>query len=262
MNHESVGNGPMRLGDDRDIQRQIGPIMANKNAVKLRDQQLRDGTEGGETAISAVDQVMGLIKSGICDGRYVPGQRLVEPDMMREFEVSRGTIREALRRLASEGFLQLELYRGASIRKMSRGEFVELNEIRALLEGFAASLAAQRMSKAERKKLLDLEQQWDRGASNLTYGDYNAQFHALIVEASRHKLLPSFVEQAQLSIFRMQFQRILQAPVATRRSRLEHQRIVKAILKGDAAAAERAMRQHIHNSTVVIMQAPDEFFSA
>jgi DNA-binding GntR family transcriptional regulator len=232
--------------------------MATKTSVKIRE----EAREVIDAAVSAVDHVMEAIKSGIRQARYVPGQRLVEPDMMRDFAVSRGTVREALRRLAAEGFVQVELYRGASIRKMSRGEFVELNEIRALLEGYAASLAAQRMSKAERKKLLELEQQWDRAAQDLTYAQYNEQFHALIVAASRHKQLPNFVQQAQLAIFRLQFHRILQTPVATRRSRLEHRRIVKAVLKGDADAAESAMRQHIQNSAVVIMEAPDEFFSA
>jgi DNA-binding GntR family transcriptional regulator len=231
--------------------------MATKASTKLRVDQPREL----DIAVSAVDQVMDAIKSGIRQARYVPGQRLVEPDMMRDFDVSRGTVREALRRLAAEGFVQIELYRGASIRKMSRDEFVELNEIRALLEGYAASLAAQRMSKAERKKLVELEQQWDRGAQNLAYAQYNEQFHALIVEASRHKQLPNFVQQAQLSIFRLQFQSILQTPVATRRSRLEHRRVVKAILKGDAGAAESAMRQHIRNSAIVIMGAPDAYFS-
>jgi DNA-binding GntR family transcriptional regulator len=233
-------------------------MAAPKAATKPRAEETRDL----DTGLSAVDQVMEAIKAGIRNARYVPGQRLVEPDMMRDFDVSRGTVREALRRLAAEGFVQIELYRGASIRKMSRSEFVELNEIRALLEGYAASLAAQRMSKAERKKLLELEQLWDRGTQNLTYAQYNEQFHALIVEASRHKQLPNFVQQAQLSIFRLQFHSILQTPVATRRSRLEHRRIVKAILKGDATGAESAMRQHIQNSAVVIMGAPDTFFSA
>lgn len=233
-------------------------MAAPKTATKPRAEEARDLDAG----ISTVDQVMDAIKAGIRDARYVPGQRLVEPDMMRDFDVSRGTVREALRRLAAEGFVSIELYRGASIRKMSRGEFVELNEIRALLEGYAASLAAQRMSKAERKKLVELEQLWDRGAQNLAYAQYNEQFHALIVEASRHKQLPNFVQQAQLSIFRLQFHSILQTPVATRRSRLEHRRIVKAILKGDALGAESAMRQHIQNSTAVIMGAPDAFFSA
>jgi DNA-binding GntR family transcriptional regulator len=233
-------------------------MAAPKPATKPRAEEPHGLDAGG----SAVDRVMEAIKAGIREARYVPGQRLVEPDMMRDFDVSRGTVREALRRLAAEGFVSIELYRGASIRKMSRNEFVELNEIRALLEGYAASLAAQRMSKAERKKLLELEQLWDRGAQNLTYAQYNEQFHALIVEASRHKQLPNFVQQAQLSIFRLQFRSILQTPVATRRSRIEHRRVVKAILKGDAPNAESAMRQHIQNSAVVIMGAPDTFFSA
>jgi DNA-binding GntR family transcriptional regulator len=235
--------------------------MTSKSARKREAQPSRE-TSAVPDLVSAVDQVIAAIKLGIEDGRYVPGQRLVEPDLMRAFAVSRSTIREALRRLASEGYLQIELYRGASIRKMSRSEFVELNELRALLEGFAAFLAAQRMGKGERKKLVELEQQWDRGNSDLSYAEYNAQFHALIVAASRHKQLPSFVQQAQLAIFRLQFRRILQTPVATRRSRLEHRRIVKAILKSDAVTAERAMRQHIHNSAAVIMAAPDEFFAA
>ena len=233
-------------------------MAAPRTVTKPRAEEPRDLENG----VSAVDQVMEAIKAGIRDARYVPGQRLVEPDMMRDFDVSRGTVREALRRLAAEGFVSIELYRGASIRKMSRGEFVELNEIRALLEGYAAALAAQRMSKTERKKLLDLEQLWDRGTQNLSYAQYNEQFHALIVAASRHKQLPNFVQQAQLSIFRLQFHSILQTPVATRRSRLEHRRIVKAILKGDTTGAETAMRQHIQNSAVVIMGAPDTFFSA
>src|SRR5579862_8617700 len=120
--------------------------MAFKAAARMKEQQARDANAVGDLAVSAVDQVMESIKAGIGDGRYVPGQRLVEPDMMRDFQVSRGTIREALRRLASEGYLQIELYRGASIRKMSRSEFVELNEIRALLEGFAADRKSTRLN--------------------------------------------------------------------------------------------------------------------
>ena len=94
----------------------MNPGMAPKASAKLRTIEARDTVD----AVSAVDQVMEAVKDGIRQARYVPGQRLVEPDMMRDFAVSRGTVREALRRLAAEGFVQIELYRGASIRKMSR----------------------------------------------------------------------------------------------------------------------------------------------
>lgn len=212
--------------------------------------------------ISAVDHVIESLKSGIRLGRYVPGQRLSEPDMISEFHVSRGSVREALRCLEADGLVEIEFYRGARIRKMSRSEFIEANQIRGLLEGFAASLAAQRMERAERKKLLELEQNWDRGNKGWTYAEYNEKFHAFILEASRHKQLPIYLEQARFLIFTLQFHRILRTPAATRRSRLEHRRVVKAILKGDAKGAERAMRQHINSSGASILAAPEEFFSA
>jgi DNA-binding GntR family transcriptional regulator len=192
----------------------------------------------------------------------VPGQRLSEPDMMREFHVSRGSVREALRCLEADGLVQIEFYRGARIRKMSRNEFIEANQIRALLEGFAAALAAQRMDGTDRKKLLELEQNWDRGNKGWSYAEYNEKFHDLILQASHHKQLPTYVEQVQPLIFDLQFHRIQRTPAATRRSRLEHRRVVKAILKGDAKGAERAMRQHIDSSGASILAAPEEFFSA
>ena len=224
-----------------------------------------DGRAGSlavvENEVSAVDRVTESIKSGIREGRYVPGQRLVEPDMMREFHVSRGSVREALRCLEADGLVQIEFYRGARIRKMSRAEFIEANQIRGLLEGFAASLAAQTMDASERKRLTELEQNWDRGSRGWTYAEYNENFHALILEASHHKQLPSYVEQVRLLLFDLQFHRIQRTPKAIRRSRLEHQRVVKAILKGDAKGAERAMRHHIDSSGAAILAAPEEFFS-
>lgn len=81
-----------------------------------------------ERSISTVDQVIDAIKLGIRDARYVPAQRLVEPDLAREYGVSRGSVREALRRLAAEGFVNLERFRGASIIRMSRKQVVDLLE--------------------------------------------------------------------------------------------------------------------------------------
>jgi DNA-binding GntR family transcriptional regulator len=212
--------------------------------------------------VSAVDHVIESLKAGIRQGRYVPGQRLIEPDMMREFGVSRGSVREALRCLESDGLVQIEFYRGAKIRKMSRNEFIEANEIRSVLEGFAASLAAQRMDATQRRRLLDIEQSWDRGTKGWTYAEYNEKFHALVLEASRHKQLPTYVEQVQLLLFDLQFHRIQRSMKAIQRSRLEHRRVVRAILKRDARGAELAMRQHVDSSAAAILGAPEEFFSS
>ncbi len=110
-----------------------------------------------ERSPSTVDQVIEAIKLGIRDARYVPAQRLIEPDLAKEYGVSRGSVREALRRLAAEGFVNLERFRGASIIRMSRKQVVDLLELREVLEGFGASLAARRSDNNGRLKLTRLE---------------------------------------------------------------------------------------------------------
>ena len=66
----------------------------------------------------------GVVYRGIVDGlyrgRYVPGQRLVEADLTRDFEVGRGSVREALSRLAAEGLVTMNLHRSAVLRQLSR----------------------------------------------------------------------------------------------------------------------------------------------
>jgi len=68
---------------------------------------------------SRVDHVANTIIQGIKEGRYVPGQRLVEADMTRDLNISRGPLREALRLLAAVGLLELVPNRGAIIRRLS-----------------------------------------------------------------------------------------------------------------------------------------------
>ena len=82
------------------------------------------------------------ITDGVKDGRYAPGQRLVEADLTAELGVSRGPLREALGRLAAEGVLELEPYRGAVVRRLTREDVEDLFSVREVLEGEAARLAA------------------------------------------------------------------------------------------------------------------------
>lgn len=215
-----------------------------------------------ERSLSTVDQVIEAIKLGIRDARYVPGQRLVEPDLAGEYGVSRGSVREALRRLAAEGFVNLERFRGASIIRMSRRQVVDLLELREVLEGFGASLAAQRADDSGRLRLTRLEKTPSaRSVLPRQYDDYNNEFHDLVLALSRNAELPGMLNQIRLPIFRLQFNRILLLPEQIEQSRLDHNAIVKALMKGNPAAAERAMREHIRHQAKRILSAPKEFFA-
>lgn len=215
-----------------------------------------------ERTPSAVDRVIAAIKNGIHIGQFVPGQRLIETELTAELGVSRGPVREALRRLNAEGVVKWERFRGASVLRMSRQQIVELNEIRAALEGFAANLAAVRLNAKSRERLLRLHRQSRKAVTPSEYGEYNRDFHQLIWLMSGNRELPQFVENTKLSIIRLQFDCILLAPDHIRRSRVDHARIVDAVLERDGKAAERAMRIHIANSSDGILEAPPHFFAS
>ena len=215
-----------------------------------------------ERSMSTVDQVIEAIKLGIRDARYVPGQRLIEPDLAREYAVGRGSVREALRRLAAEGFVNLERFRGASIIRMSRKQVIDLMELREVLEGFGSSLAAGRVDEGGKLRLARLEK--TPGAKSKLprqYDDYNNEFHDVIVNLSGNAELSGMLNQIRLPIFRLQFNRILLLPEQIKQSRSDHDAIVNALQKENPSAAERAMREHIRHQAKRILSAPKEFFA-
>ena len=220
------------------------------------------GARREESTLSAVERAILFVKEAIRRGHLVPGQRLTEPDLTQRLNVSRSSLREALRRLEAEGIVELQQFRGARVRQMSRADVLELCEIRAMLEGLAAAAAARRIDAAGRKALFALEREIDRSGRQMiaAYSDYNARFHDLIVELSGLAQLPCFIERTRLAVFRLQFDLILLRPERVKASRAEHRAIVKAIVRGAHDAAEAAMRRHIANTAVEILQAPAQYF--
>lgn len=99
-----------------------------------------------------VDRLVDWLRSGILNGRYAPGQRLVEADLTHNFKVSRGPVREAFRRLSAEGLLQMVPHRGALVRKLCYEETVEMFQIRSGLEPLAARLAAAAIDRADNRQ--------------------------------------------------------------------------------------------------------------
>src|SRR6266545_7992045 len=99
--------------------------------------------------LSSPDIVFREILRGLYEGRFVPGQRLIEADLTREFKVSRGSVREALTRLAAEGVVSSTRHRGAYIRSLTRDEVREILRVLEIMVGLAASLAAARIGLAD-----------------------------------------------------------------------------------------------------------------
>ena len=124
-----------------------------------------NGTPVGARHRSLTRFVTDEIREAILSRRYGPGDRLVEDRLSAELAVSRIPIREALRSLAAEGLVQIQPRRGASVADISDQIAREMVEVRAILEGQNAALAARRRDPAV---LAELRVVLERGSESLT----------------------------------------------------------------------------------------------
>jgi DNA-binding GntR family transcriptional regulator len=137
-------------------------------------------------------QVKDRILTWIVQGDLPPGSRLVETRLAQQLGTSQAPIREALRDLATLGFIETQPYKGSWVRKPSKRELIEAVEVRAELEGLAARLAAARRTDecvAELEELLAaMADAADRGDAH-EQARKNAEFHARIIEATENETL-------------------------------------------------------------------------
>jgi len=216
---------------------------------------------------TTVERVVAQLKTGILAGRYAPGQRLIEADLTGDFSVSRGPVREALRRLSAEGLVELVPNRGALVRRLSFTETLELFEIRTELEALAARRAADAVT--ERAVRAAFEQAarpiWsaDPRLSTLDYLDENARFHEAVIVAGGNVQLLALGHQLQLSLIMFPIMMQLSRDLAARimcTSVTEHRDIAGAILEADPAMAEDAMRRHLCRAAEFVGEMPKGIF--
>ncbi|MFM7346704.1 MAG: GntR family transcriptional regulator [Tagaea sp.] len=207
----------------------------------------------------AVARVVAHVRGALLEGSLAPGQRLVEADLARDSGAGRGSVREALRRLDAEGTVTLERHRGASIRKLTRADVVALYDVREVVEGLAARLAASKgLGKAIAAAHDSARRAGEKGDA-AGYARANAAFHQAILAAAGHPLLPDLVERLRLPVLRVQFRALLGVETIAR-SQADHARIVAALRARDPAKAEAAMRAHIRRSANVVAELPDSVF--
>jgi len=212
---------------------------------------------------ATVDYVCTCIRQGIVEGRFVPGQRLIARDLTEEFVISRGAVREAFRRLAAEGMVDLIPNRGATVRRLSRRQMSELFQIRECVEGLAAGLAASQIDVGDNRRIFSdvwekvrppgYEMPWNIFIEN------NRLYHRTIVEIGGNELLSDLIVNLQLPVVMIQVGRAMRAEHAAL-SHADHVAIAEAILAGDPAAAEAAMRKHVRGSHDWIRTLSDSAF--
>ena len=193
------------------------------------------------------EQVRDRLREDILAGRLEPGAELAEVALAREFGTSRGPLREALGRLASEGLVTVTPRRGAVVTQLSRREFIEAYQVREALETLAVRLAVPLMSDAEVAHLRELCELMARAASGgevRLFFDTNNSFHEALVRGSRNRKLHE-VHRMLVGQMAPYLPRSLELRGNLEQSVAEHAAILAAIQARDAKRAARLLAEHI-----------------
>jgi DNA-binding GntR family transcriptional regulator len=191
--------------------------------------------------VSKTDMVAALIREQIITGELPAGEQLRQRDLAARFQVSQTPVREAMRRLESEGLVIGDTHRGFTVAGPDEGPAEENFQIRAALESLGASLAARKIDAAGITRLQALNDQIRALAEDSPrYADLNREFHFSLYEYARSPLL--------LSLMRLLWASLHGGPQVTRshaESARQHDVILAALRAGDPAAAAEGTYQHI-----------------
>ena len=211
---------------------------------------------------SSAEEAYSAIHAFIVQGDYQAGDRLREEELGQRIGMSRTPIREALRRLSAEGLTEFVPNRGAHVASWTDQELNEIFELRALLEGYAASRAATRMTSESHDKLRMLSaamemQISDDGEPNLEQiSVLNNDFHKTIVQnAGSQYLLTFFMNMIQFPLVHRTFRRY--SPRDLERSFGHHRELVEAFEAQDPEWAGSVMRAHVLSARSAFVESED-----
>ncbi|ABW17849.1 GntR family transcriptional regulator [Alkaliphilus oremlandii] len=203
--------------------------------------------------------VFEYLRQAILDGRLEPGKRLMEIQMAEQLGVSRTPVREAIRKLELEGLVVMVPRKGAYVADVSIKDVSDVLEVRMVLEGLAASLAAEKMSDDEIKELTAICNDFKLCAQQNDIDGLiqkDVEFHDCIFSATGNSKLNQISQSLREQVYRFRVRYISRYDRAKDLVD-EHQAIYEAIVKRDAELAYKCGTKHIENLTNHMMEQLD-----
>lgn len=212
-----------------------------------------------------VDQTYQILRESILTGQVAPGSRLRQETLAVELGVSQITVREALSRLVAEGLAVREPYRGVMASTITPEDIVDIYEMRALLEGRAMELAAERITEEELKRMRELLPHTAITSETDSIDaarDANREFHWIAILASRRKHLIRLLA----SLWELIDPRIIYNPSAmnskaltkrledARNDLIQHQLLLEALEVRNGALARQLSTEVVHDALRTILE--------
>ncbi len=203
-----------------------------KNKIIERHQTLRE-------------KILETIREAILKGTLKPGEKVAEPELAERFGISRTPIREAFRQLESEGYLTVIPRKGAVVTALSEQDVQEFYAIKSILEGYAAELAATKLTEKDIEKLKSINEKLKKLAAE---GDVKAffrvhnEFHDLFIRVAGNHKLAELINQLGMKFNRL---RMASLSVTGRMdiSVVEHEGLIEAFKNQDGVQAENLVKK-------------------
>jgi DNA-binding GntR family transcriptional regulator len=214
---------------------------------------------------SVTDKIVRHVHDQLAAGRLAPGSRIYEGELVEQLGVSRSSMRVAMRQLSAMGLVDIIHHKGIYIKRYSRHQLAESQQVREALEGAIARLAADNAPGAPDEVAI-LRAALNRLDAALEEGRFT-EFQRLegeianaIAKLSRSELLARLIEQLNSPTLRAIFSSVVDAD-RFQRVRDELAEVVEAIAAGAADAAETRMRAHVRASSEMFARTPHLYFN-
>ena len=200
-----------------------------------------------DTGMTTVDTLANDMAEAILSGEFAPGSRLDEQLLAQRYTVSRTPVREALRQLATTGLIEIRPRRGAIVTRVTPAMLEDLFVAMGELEATCARLAAISMAPTERRRMQALHERMGimaRDGETEAFVEANQALHGMIYAGAHNDVIAEMTAalRRRLSPFRRAQFRLEGRPP---RSHAEHDVVVSAIVRGDAASAHIGMLHHV-----------------
>ncbi len=205
------------------------------------------------------EKVAELLREAIIQQKINPGERITELEMASRYGLSRTPIREAFRQLESEGFLKIIPRKGAIVAELNEKDIRDFYEIKAVLEGYAARIAAARITDVEIGQLEHLNRKMKECAAKMDMAGLTKnhnEFHNFILEVCGNDKITAVVSNLVRQFLRFRF--FVSSSSSLGKIHADHDKIIEVFKAHDGAMAEKYMIANAKLGEEVIMK---EFLS-
>ena len=194
--------------------------------------------------VSLVTDIAERFRASVVNGTLEPGEEINESQLAEQLGVSRGTLREAIRILIGEGLLEKLPNRTSRVRMLSPDKAWEIMTARAIIEGFAARVLAERLTPEKLERLHSIWQRFYEAAlanDRASFSHWDFALHQAIMEMSGHAVL--FETWTKISAWiRLMFASEDYSPEEMLANALNHKQVIDAIAAGDPYVAEEKLK--------------------